>query len=111
MKRALVILALVVCAVEGVSCRRSDVRVIHVYVPGMKNRKCAEIILNALGKEQGIGARSVSVDMADRVVTVRYDSIQRSIKNIEFTIADAGFAANEVPANAEAAQALPPECR
>ena len=39
-------------------------------------------------------------------MTVTYESIVASLKNIEFAIADAGFNANDIPANAEAAARL-----
>jgi len=93
------------------SCRRHDYRTVHIYVPNMKNGACVDVVVNALGRHQGIRADDVSVDMTDRIVSVRYDSITRSVKNLEYTIADAGFAANDIPATPEAVNALPPECR
>ena len=50
------------------------------------------------------------VDLAERKLAVTYDSLILSRKNIEFAVADAGFAANQVPANVEAMKKLPPEC-
>jgi len=92
------------------ACRRSDVRTVHIYVPGMKNAACANVIANALGREQNIPPKDIEIDMAERVVTIRYESLKRSVKNLEFTIADAGFAANGVPTTQAAVNALPPEC-
>jgi len=100
---------LIICA--GLcSCRRNDYRTVNIYVPKMKNRACAEVVVNALRRQEGIRSRDIAVDMSSRIVTVRYDSIERSIKNLEYTIADAGFAANEIPATTEAVNALPAEC-
>ena len=92
------------------SCRQYDHRTVHIYVPEMKNSACVNVVMNALGKHQGLRLKQISVDLADRVVSVRYDSIRRSVKNIEYTIADAGFAANDVPTTPEAINALPSEC-
>ena len=100
---------LVLCAALS-SCRRDDYRAVHIYVPKMKNGACVDVVVNALGKQQGIPPEDITVDMRDRVVTVRYDSITRAVKNLEYTIADAGFAANDIPATPEAVNSLPPEC-
>lgn len=51
------------------------------------------------------------INLQDRVVLVPYESILMSMKNIEFYIAEAGFSANEVPANKKAQAALPAECK
>jgi hypothetical protein len=58
----------------------------------------------------GVFNADTETDIGERMVRVRYDSIKLSIKNIEFAIAEAGFRANEVPADAKAAAALPAEC-
>ena len=59
----------------------------------------------------GVKPQKLRFDLDARLVEVTYDSLFVARKNIEFTIADAGFNANEVPANSEAAASLPPECR
>jgi hypothetical protein len=53
----------------------------------------------------------VLTDLAQRRVTVTYDSLNMSLKNIEACIADSGFTANTIPARPDAAAKLPPECR
>lgn len=95
----------------AVSCRRQDMRTAVISVPEMKNAKCAEIVSEAVQRSQGIGPKDVQVDLEKRTVTVTYDSLQRARKNLEYAIRSAGFSANEIPADAEAAKALPPECR
>jgi copper chaperone CopZ len=95
----------------AVSCRRQDFRTVVVHVPEMKNEACGTLIASTLIQQQGIAAANIQVDMSRRTVTVRYDSLQRANKNIEFAVANAGFAANSIPANPEAARNLPPECR
>jgi len=76
----------------------------------MKNRACATVVANAVSKLRGIKGDEIRLDMANRTVTIMHDSMLVALKNIEFAIADAGFAANEVPAKPEAVNALPPEC-
>lgn len=77
----------------------------------MKNQACAQVVVNALGRQEGVQPGKVDVDFARRVVTVQYDSLMTARKNLEFAVAEAGFQANEVPANALAAGALPVECK
>ena len=53
----------------------------------------------------------VSFDLAAGVTVVVYDSMILARKNVEMGINQAGFDANELPANQQAQAALPPECR
>ena len=108
--RGLVRVALVVVWVLLVSCRKHDIRAVTVGVPEMKNKACATVVANAVSRLHGVKVDEIRLDMANRTVTVTYDSMLLALKNIEFAIADAGFAANEVPAKPEALKALPPEC-
>lgn len=93
------------------SCRRQDVRTVVISVPEMKNEACVSRVRTALETVQAVNPAWISPDLERREVTVRYDSVRHSLRNLEFTIADAGFAVNDVPANQLAQQALPPECR
>lgn len=83
----------------------------------MKNQECAKLITNALMSYaagpnlEGSITNSIEVDLENRVVTVRYDSMKTEIKNLEHHIASLGFQANEIPANPDAAAKLPAECR
>jgi periplasmic mercuric ion binding protein len=93
------------------SCRQSDVRTVEIKVPEMKNKACAQLVANAVGKQSGVQSDKINIDFERRIVIVRYDSLVVARKNIEFAIAETGFQANEVPAKAEAVKALPPECK
>jgi copper chaperone CopZ len=78
----------------------------------MRTEACAQRVKDALQPARyGVRMDSIRIDMEDRTVTLRYDSMQLSIKNIEFLVAEAGFDANEVPRDAAAAAKLPAECR
>ena len=98
-------------AVFTVSCRQHDIRTVIIRVPEIKNKTCEEIVRKALLKTYGIQKNGIQIDAEKRTVTVTYESLHTAIKNIEFAIAEAGFNANEVPANLEAVRKLPPECR
>ena len=93
-----------------VSCRKHDVRTVLIHVPEMRNRACVDVVQDALSKVQGLQWNRTEIDLSRRTVTVTYDSMQMSLKNVEFAIADAGFRANNVPANEEAAAKLPDAC-
>jgi copper chaperone CopZ len=93
-----------------VSCRRQDVRGLVLQIPEMKNEACVEWITQRLRNVPGVRGDSIQADRAGRSVTVRYDSLILSRKNIEFAVAEAGFAANGVPAKPEAVAALPAAC-
>jgi copper chaperone CopZ len=100
------------CAVFGAGCRKQDVRTVVIRCPEMKTQACAERIVEALSEASyGVSVDSVRPDLEARVVTLEYDSMLLSIKNIEAIVAKAGFTANEMPANPAAAAALPEECR
>ncbi|MCE9615007.1 MAG: heavy-metal-associated domain-containing protein [Lentisphaerae bacterium] len=103
-------LALSLAAVVA-GCRQVDIRTAVLYVPAMTNQACVNVVLKALNTEQGISSPQVTVRQDSCTLEVRYDSLRHSLKNLEFTVADAGFAANDIPANVAAQQALPPECR
>jgi len=93
------------------SCRRQDMRTVTIRVPEMKTALCATIVATALQKSQSLPASAIHADVSHRTVTVTYDSLLRARKNLEFAIADAGFAADDTPADPRAAADLPEGCR
>lgn len=107
--RIIFTVTLVVATLFLGACFRQDIRILVVRVPGMKTTECSKIIQNALGKVEGI--ISVQPDLENRTMTVEYNSTKLAIKNIEYTIAEAGFDANDAEGKAEAKQSLPPDCR
>jgi copper chaperone CopZ len=99
-------------ALACASCRKTDVRTVVIRVPQMRSEACAERVKDALQQARyGVRQDTLRVDLERRTITIDYDSMQLSIKNIEFIVAEAGFDANEVPRDAEAAAKLPAECR
>lgn len=86
-------------------CRKQDVRTVTINTPGMKDNECARIIQDAFMRYPGI--KTAHPDVEKRQVKVSYNSMVIAIKNIEFIIANAGFQANEIPANTNVAVKLP----
>jgi copper chaperone CopZ len=101
---------IVAAAFIAVSCRRQDVRKVLLEIPDMKNDACVRVVTAKLKGVPGVRSDGTVVDRRTRTVTVAYDSLILSRKNIEFAVAEAGFSANGVPADAKAAAALPPAC-
>jgi copper chaperone CopZ len=101
-------LAAVVLAL--VSCRKQDVRTLMLHIPDMQNDACEKVVVGRLKGVAGVKPETIRVDRPTRTVTVAYESLFLSRKNIEFAIAEVGFSANGVPADAEARAKLPPEC-
>ena len=93
------------------SCRQYDIRTVTIRVPDLLNAACENVIREALQGAEGVIRDSIRFGAGERAVTVTYDSMKTGLKNLEFVIADAGFDANDTPANAKAREALPPECR
>ncbi len=90
------------------ACRKQDIRVAVIKTPGLKNAACAKIIQDAFLQQPGI--KSISPDFEKRELVITYNSMLLARKNLEYSIAQAGFSANDILAFSNAA-ALPPECR
>ncbi len=92
-------------------CRVSDTKVATLVAPDVRNAACSNVVAAALDKLPGNDILKIeSIDYATGTIVVRYDSMKVGTKNLEDTIAQAGFAAGPFPANKEAAAKLPPEC-
>ena len=81
-----------------------------IHVPLMKNEACVQVVRQAVLGVPHVRGASLDVNRERREVSIEYDSLKLSLKNIEFTIANAGFSANSIPANEQAAKALPAAC-
>ncbi|MBW7909103.1 MAG: cation transporter [Kiritimatiellae bacterium] len=110
MIRHYLLVAASLLALLGTSaCFRHDNRVIHVNVPQMTSPECYTLIQNKLKDVEGI--TSSNPNFEDHTIAVAYNALKLGIKNVEFTIASAGFDANDTPASAEARAKLPEGCR
>jgi hypothetical protein len=103
------------------ACRKTDIRTVVIQVPGMKNAACAKIVQDAFLRQPTGAILSIRPDTQKRELTVTYNSMVVAHKNLEATIASAGFDAFTViapgvvndgtTAHSNAVAALPPECR
>lgn len=96
------------CAILA-GCFRPAFRTITVSVPQMKSQACAERIVDACKRVDGIS--NVVVNLDRKSVAVTFESLKIGIKNVEFTIAEAGFDADDIKANDKVRKALPPDCK
>lgn len=92
-------------ALVTTSCRKDDIRTTDISVPGMTNSACAKIIQDSFTTPQGVmqGIMTIQPDLLKKEVKITYDSMKLARKNLEYTIAAAGFDANEVKAKTNAA--------
>ena len=75
--------------------RMSSVQEIMLAVPDISCEHCVKTINGALGALPGVEA--VSTDIPTRSVSLRYDSTQVSLKQIEETLDDAGYTISQEP--------------
>ncbi len=109
--KAKALLSLFGVALIAAGCRLSDVRTVNIKVPGIRNEACAQRARQSLSQFRAIDPGRLNFDFAAGTVSVTYDSMQLALKNIELAINQAGFDANELPADPAARAALPPECK
>ena len=96
MKRLLLLVTVGGTLLSG--CRISDLREITVSVPGMASETDVQRIRAALSPLAGLDKENTFFDIEGRVIRVRYDSMNIANKNIEITIAEAGYDANSIKA-------------
>jgi hypothetical protein len=92
-------------------CFRPVRETVEVRVPQLRSEEGIRRVTAAF---QGLPAdliQGLEFDLERRVVRVTYDNQRLRVRNIEHLIADAGFDANETPADAAQRARLPEECR
>jgi copper chaperone CopZ len=75
----------------------------------MNSPACYAVIQDALKVVEGI--ENTRPDYERRTLEVTYNGLKLGIKNVEFVIASAGFAANDLQPPAEVRARLPEPCR
>jgi len=95
----------------AVGCRKQDIRIARIHVPQMSGQACADRVVSIVRRVPGVQTDMITVDRERRDVSVPYDSIKLSLKNIEYALAKSGFDANNIPADEKARAALPESCR
>lgn len=78
-------------------CLRREIQVAEYSVPAMSTPAAAAYLENRIKGVPGVG--EISCDTARHTITVHYESSTIREMNIEETIALAGFAVNNRPAN------------
>lgn len=96
MKSLFVILVFSVLTICG--CRIRDERELAVKVPQMQSEKDVMHVRAALLTLKGLSMKEAKFDLANHMVTVRFDSMVVAYKNIEIAIAEAGYDANGIAA-------------
>ena len=112
MKKKLHILLLTafVTASSGCSVRpREDMHTHVLVVPRVAIPECREIILQNLGRIGGITKVEVQPDQG--TLTVTFNSRITALKNIEFSLAEAGFDVDDSVGRAGERSTLPESCR
>lgn len=112
----MILRVLLVCSLTAVlaGCFRPEDRTISVSVPQMKSQACADLIVAAfrLGRPDVVeGVKAVTPNLDKQVVVVTFSGRNIGIKNVQHTIAAAGFDADELKGDAKVRSALPEGCR
>jgi copper chaperone CopZ len=88
---------------------RDDNKEVTYRVPALKSQECSGYLLDALRTVNGI--QEASPDFELQQITIRYNSRNLGLKNIEYTISGAGFDVNDTPGDKKAKDRLPETCR
>lgn len=105
----LAIFLVLIIGLVSLSCRQQDVRTTTIRCPQVRSSQSAARVTMALSRMDGVQTDSITVK--DGAVTVTYDSMKVAVKNLDFSIAEAGFDADDIPADKKAREALPAECK
>ncbi len=98
-----------VALLATISCRIRDVRTVVIDVPRLRGEECAHRLHRLLLGVDGVDHGALRLEPGR--ITVTYDSMKLALKNLEYAIAAAGFDANEIPADPQARERLPEQCR
>ncbi len=109
MRNKITFLCCVLVSVLLISCRVRDMRTTEIDVPQLRGEDCAQILHRVLATLNGVDGEKLHLEPGS--VTVTYDSMRLALKNIEYTIAAAGFQANEIKPDPETRRQLPEKCR
>ena len=97
------------CFFAVTACSTAETRTAKINVPTAQCMVCANKIEKALKKVDGV--EEVDVDMDIKVVNVTYDAKRTDTMKLEQAIAQAGYQANQAPADSAAYAGLPGCCK
>ena len=91
------------------NCTQNTAQATVVDLPTMQCEACAQTITKAAESINGV--QTVSVSVEHKQATIEYASSATDVQKIEEAIANSGYQANEVTANAQAYETLPDCCK
>ena len=106
---ALACAAVVLAAAPG--CFRQVIQTVEVNIPQMKTDTGAGLVRQALGFFDTNTVLKIDTDINKHKAWVTFDSTRAARRNVEKTIALAGFDANDIPADAATRKKLPADCQ
>jgi hypothetical protein len=112
MKRAWIAILLGLGLLALPACRRYDHQTVAIAVPGLRGETCLDPIRTELRLLLQDGSIvSLAPDYTGEILTITFDSMRIARKNLEHAIADAGFPANDIPADPKARDELTSDCK
>lgn len=107
-------LLLLLVAVAGISAlsfgqAKKGLQTVTIKTPSVQCESCKERIESYLKREEGV--KTAVVDIKKKTVKVSFYSERTNIENVKTAIANAGYDADDVTADAEAYKKLPTCCK
>jgi len=111
MKKSLLLLFGLAISILGFSqvVKKGGIEIATIQTPTVQCEECKERIEKYLMREEGV--QKVVVDYKHKVTKVTYVSDRTNIENVKTAIANAGYDADDVPADQAAYQKLPTCCK
>ena len=82
-------LSLLLLAFSLLGCRRTDVREVTIEIPGLTSANQPTVI-SALSRYEGVDKSSYVWDMANKRLTLKYDSMKVAQSNLRYSIEESG---------------------
>lgn len=101
--------AIIMLYITSHASAQRTVATVRIQTNIQKCDACKQVLLNYLKREPGI--ISASVNVYNKIVTVRYYTERTNPLYIEYAIANAGFDADTVKANPDSYRLLPLCCK
>lgn len=102
-------LFIALCFAIGVSAQQKKPVTVKINVPTVQCEKCKKTIEDYLSYEEGVS--KIVVDFKQKRATVTYLADRTNLENIKTAIANTGYDAEEIKADAEAYNKLPKCCK
>lgn len=90
-KNACLIIVLIFVNILNISCYRNEMRSLEIHVPAMAGEVCKKVIMKQFLPLRGLEQDSIIFDYDKRMISLSYNSLEISSKNLEHAVAKAGF--------------------